>query len=247
MTQAQPHILIVDDDAEIRDLLGQFLEEHGFQTTLAKDGEQLFEHFTPDTYDLLILDLMLPGEDGLTLCRKIRAQSSIPIIMLTAVGADIDRIVGLEMGADDYIGKPFNPRELLARIRAILRRSIQHTSQDMDIANKHEVYTFAGWTLDRTARRLLTADEVEITLSAGEFDLLMVLVEHAQKVLSRDQLLDLTRNREAGPFDRSIDIQISRIRHKIEENPKKPALIKTVRSGGYVLSCVVVKSLRQAI
>jgi two-component system OmpR family response regulator len=239
MSNLLPHLLIVDDDAEIRQLLGQFLQEHGFHVTLAKDGKEMFEVFAEHSFELIILDLMLPGDDGLTLCRKLRTQSNLPIIMLTAAGEEVDRIVGLEIGADDYLSKPFNPRELLARIRAILRRSNSSNSEEATDLLTHDTYQFSGWTLDRTARQLLSPEDIEITLSAGEFELLVVLLEHPQQVLSRDQLLDHTKNREAGPFDRSIDIQVSRIRHKIEEDSKKPTLIKTVRGGGYVLSTAV--------
>lgn len=248
-----PRLLVVDDDSEIRDLLGKFLSQHSFDVKLANGGEQMFQHLNanknPDqhNFDLIILDLMMPGDDGLTLCRKVRADSNIPIIMLTAVGEDVDRIVGLEMGADDYIPKPFNPRELLARIRAILRRrdviAEQHNStESLASPLAHSVYQFNHWKLDKTSRRLLSPDGAEISISGGEFDLLLALVEHPQHVLSRDHLLDITKNRQAGPFDRSIDIQISRLRRKIEDNPKTPTIIKTVRGGGYVLSCAVSKT-----
>lgn len=242
MNNTQPHILVVDDDAEIRDLLGKFLEEHGFTTTLARDGEEMTKVLNDHPYDLVILDLMLPGEDGLSLCRKIRNQSALPIIMVTAAGEEVDRIIGLEMGADDYVSKPFNPRELLARVRAILRRSGHHQKEEDQNSPTCELFKFANWTLDRTRRRLISPDDVEITLSAGEFELLVALVEQPQKVLSRDQLSEITKNREASPFDRSIDIQISRIRRKIEPDPKKPTLIKTVRGGGYVLACLVTRT-----
>lgn len=250
-----PRLLVVDDDSEIRDLLGKFLSQHGFDVKLANGGEQMFHHLNtnqqPDqqSFDLIILDLMMPGDDGLTLCRKVRNDSNIPIIMLTAVGEDVDRIVGLEMGADDYIPKPFNPRELLARIRAILRRRDVITEQQSNTADTnalaHSVYQFNDWKLDKTSRTLLSPDGTEISISGGEFDLLLALVEHPQHVLSRDHLLDITKNRQAGPFDRSIDIQISRLRRKIEDNPKSPTIIKTVRGGGYVLSCAVSKTQQE--
>jgi two-component system, OmpR family, response regulator len=236
--QNKPTLLIVDDDSEIRNLLGKFLKEHGFNVLLANDGLEMATRLEEAHIDLIILDLMLPGDDGLTLCRGLRSDSEVPIIMLTAAGEDIDRIVGLEMGADDYLSKPFNPRELLARIKAILRRRQGQVNTDTQQI-EHVIYEFEGWFLDRTSRRLASHDGVEITLSAGEFDLLTTLVEHPQKVLSRDQLLDFTKNREAGPFDRSIDIQISRLRRKLEPDPKNPVIIKTVRGGGYVLSTIV--------
>ncbi len=235
------HILVVDDDRGIRDLLGKFLRQHGFQTSLAKNGQEMKSILTHHVIDLIILDIMMPGDDGLTLCRYMRAYSNIPIIMLTAISEDVDRILGLEMGADDYLSKPFNPRELLARIKAILRRS----QRKSELLNAHselqEVYEFAGWRMDAGERRLVSSDEMEITLSSGEFDLMLALLQRPQQVLSRDRLLDLTKNRAAGPFDRSIDIQISRLRHKIEKNHKKPQLIKTVRGGGYVLAVKVLR------
>lgn len=230
------HILVVDDDEGIRDLLGKFLSQHGFQISLAKDGEAMKALLKTREVDLIILDIMMPGEDGMTLCRQLRATSEIPILMLTAISEEVDRILGLEMGADDFLSKPFNPRELLARVKAILRRSQASGGK----ANTQCTgYRFTGWELDRTTRRLFSPEKLEITLSGGEYNLLLAFLERPQKVLSRDELLDLTRNRSAGPYDRSIDIQVSRLRHKIEEDHKKPALIKTVRGGGYVLASAV--------
>lgn len=235
-----PNILIVDDDAGIRDLLGQFLQKHGFETLLAKDGDQMWSLFTKSSIDMIILDIMMPGKDGVTLCKEIRQKSQVPIIMLTAISEDIDRIIGLEMGADDYLSKPFNPRELLARMKAILRRSISGTTELTDKVKKNSrVFEFSGWQLNRIERRLYSPDQVEISLSTGEYNLLLAFLERPHQVLSRDHLLDLTRNRPAGPYDRSIDIQISRLRHKIEEDHKNPQIIKTVRGGGYVLSTEV--------
>lgn len=233
------HLLIVDDDREIRDLLGRFLTKHGYRVTTARDGREMRKALTDWRIDLIVLDLMLPGEDGLSLCQRLRADSSIPIIMLTAMGEEIDRIVGLEMGADDYVPKPFNPRELLARVKAVLRRA------DGGFANQRatgEIMRFAGWTLDLARRRLSSPDDVIVDLSAGEFGLLVAFAEHPQRALSRDQLLDLTRGRAAAPFDRSIDIQVSRLRRKIEADPKTPELIKTVRSGGYMFTAAVERS-----
>lgn len=230
------HLLIVDDDLGIRNELGKFLGRHGYQVSLARDGVEMFAILNAKAIDFIILDIMLPGEDGITLCRKLRVDSQIPIIMLTAMSEDLDRILGLEMGADDYLNKPFNPRELLARIKAILRRStvLQPITEE-----NHQFYRFNGWSLDITARRLMSPDDLEIILSSGEYDLLVALLERSNQVLSRDQLLEVTKNRMAGPFDRSIDIQISRLRGKIEEDPKNPQLIKTVRGGGYVFSGTV--------
>jgi len=243
-----PKLLVVDDDAEIRTLLGEFLRQHGFDIELARDGEQMFVQLAQHTFDAIILDVMMPGDDGLTLCKKIRNTSDVPIIMLTAVSEDIDRIVGLEIGADDYLPKPFNPRELLARIRAILRRrsnNSHNTTTEEDLLLNHVIYHFDQWRLNKTSRRLFSSDDTEISISGSEFDLLLTFVEHPQHVLSRDQLLDLTKNRQAGPFDRSIDIQISRLRRKLEDDPKNPILIKTVRGGGYVLACIASKHVTQ--
>lgn len=237
------HILIVDDDKEIRDLLARFLDKHGLRVTVAADGRDMKKALADWKIDLIVLDLMLPGEDGLTLCRNLRSESSIPVIMLTAMGEEMDRIVGLEMGADDYLAKPFNPRELLARIKAVLRRadelpqaSDRGTGDDGD---RDRVYVFSGWNLDAQRRDLISPDGVMVSLSGGEFELLMAFVSHPGRVLSRDQLLDLARGREAQPFDRSMDVQVSRLRHKIEIDPKNPALIKTVRSGGYMFTAKV--------
>lgn len=236
------HLLVVDDDEEIRHLLVELLKKYGYEATSASQGEEMFHCLQENNFDLIILDLMLPGEDGLSLCRRLRAKSSVPIIMLTAAGDDTDRIVGLEVGADDYIAKPFNPRELVARIKAVLRRtgsseSATQISQDED--KKSKIARFAGWELDFATRRLVSPDDIEITISAGEYILLLAFLERPRQVLSRDQLLDYTQHRPAGPFDRSIDVQVSRLRQKIEEDPKKPVLIKTVRSGGYLFTPTV--------
>lgn len=228
------HLLIVDDDREIRDLLSRFLRRQGYRVDTAGDGREMRQSLTDWQIDLVILDRMLPGEDGLTLCRKLRADSQVPIIMLTVLGAETDRIVGLEMGADDYLAKPFSPHELLARIKAVLRRV-----QDLPIEEaqqKEAVLRFAGWTLDRARRRLESADGVKVALSDGEFDLLVAFAEHPQRVLSREQLLDLARGRSPIPFDRSVDMQVGRLRRKIEENPEEPEIIQTVRGRGYVFT-----------
>lgn len=234
---SSPHILVVDDDREIRDLLGKFLGQHGHRVTTAADGVEMHKALEDWSIDLIVLDLMLPGEDGLSLCRNLRAESNIPVIMLTAMGEDVDRIVGLEMGADDYIAKPFNPRELLARIKSVLRRA--RAMPDRRNATGGNLVRFAGWSLDLGKRELQSPDGVLVPLSGGEFDLLAVFATHPGRVLSRNQLLDLARGREAQPFDRSIDVQVSRLRRKIEDDPKEPSLIKTVRSGGYMFTPAV--------
>ncbi len=231
------HILIVDDDAEIRRLLGDYLRRNGLRTTAVADGKAMWSALETERIDLVVLDLMLPGEDGLTLCRRLRADSDLPVIMLTARGDETDRIVGLEMGADDYVPKPFSPRELLARIKVVLRRS---RSLPRNLRPEEaRLMRFAGWTLDTAARNLLSPDGVVVALSGAEYRLLRVLLTHPNRVLSRDQLMDLTRGREAEPFDRSIDVQVSRLRQRLGDDPKDPALIKTVRGEGYVLATQV--------
>ncbi len=232
----QPHILVVDDDREIRDLVTRYLIKHGLRARGAADGRQMHQALDDWSIDLIVLDLMLPGEDGLSLCRKLRADSKIPVIMLTAMGEETDRIVGLEMGADDYIAKPFNPRELLARIKAVLRRVEDGQVAAQPDADRANVLVFAGWRLDLQRRDLTAPDNVLVALSAGEYDLLLAFVTRPQRVLSRDQLLDLARGREAQPFDRAIDVQVSRLRRKIEIDPGNPILIKTVRGGGYLFT-----------
>lgn len=232
-----PHLLIVDDDREIRDLLSRFLVKHGYRVTTAREGREARRIFEDARIDLVILDLMMPGEDGMTTCRELRAKSTVPIIMLTAMGEDTDRIVGLEMGADDYLPKPFNPRELLARIKAVLRRTGR--SPDTAIREGGTLLRFAGWTLHLAQRRLDSPSGAQVELSTGEFELLRAFAEHAQRVLNRDQLLDLARGRSAIPFDRSIDVQVSRLRRKIEADPKSPQIITTVRGGGYLFTPAV--------
>lgn len=228
------HILIVDDDEEIRNLLASTLKQYGFETSLAAHGEEMFAQLQTITPDVIILDLMMPGDNGLTLCKKLNGK--YPVIMLTAMGDETDRIIGLEVGADDYLPKPFNPRELVARIKAILRRT--HNEQTITAnSHKHEYLCFSHWQLNVLSRRLVsTEDGAEVSLSAGEYDLLHAFVQNPQRILSRDELLDITKNRHILPFDRSIDVQISRLRHKIEDDPKKPQLIKTVRGGGYLFT-----------
>ena len=237
MTINHPHILVVDDHADIRDLLKRFLEQHGYRVSCARDGREMKKLLEHSTIQLIVLDLMLPGEDGLTLCRELRVHSAIPIVMLTAMGEDMDRIVGLEMGADDYLAKPFNPRELLARIKAVLRRSQPQDEPPAEIGVAH--YYFAQWQLDMLRRELVDSSGIGISLSTAEFDLLKVFLERPQRVLSRDQLLDLARGREAQAFDRAIDTQVSRLRRKLEQDAKNPELIKTVWGGGYLFAAEV--------
>lgn len=229
------HALIVDDDAELRALLSEYLGNHGFRVSAARDGREmrlLLETIRPD---IVILDIMLPGDDGLTLCRDLRAKSNVPVIMLTARNEELDRIIGIEMGADDYLAKPFNPRELLARMKGILRRTraLPSTRQEAQRVR------FAGWTLDMVARRLVATDGVVVSLSGAEFRLLSVFVQNPNRVLDRNQLMDLTLGREATPFDRSIDVQVSRLRHRLNDDAREPVIIKTVRNGGYVLAAQV--------
>ncbi len=237
MNLTHPHILVVDDHADIRDLLKRFLEQHGYRVSCARDGREMKKLLEHSTIQLIVLDLMLPGEDGLTLCRELRVHSAIPIVMLTAMGEDMDRIVGLEMGADDYLAKPFNPRELLARIKAVLRRSQPQDEPPAEIGVAH--YYFAQWQLDMLRRELVDSSGIGISLSTAEFDLLKVFLERPQRVLSRDQLLDLARGREAQAFDRAIDTQVSRLRRKLEQDAKNPELIKTVWGGGYLFAAEV--------
>jgi two-component system OmpR family response regulator len=232
-----PHILIIDDDREIRDLLARFLERNRLRVTTARDGREARRVWTQGHYHLVVLDLMLPGEGGLDLARWMRAQSDVPIVMLTAMGEETDRIIGLELGADDYMPKPFNPRELLARIRAVLRRSGEGDGKRTEVQAR--VIRFGGWTLEPARRRLLNPDGAEVLLTGGEYDLLVALVDRANRVLTRDMLLDLLRGRQAGPFDRAIDVAISRLRRKLEDDGRNAQLIKTVRGGGYVLAATV--------
>jgi len=234
-----PHILIVDDHREIRDLVSRILTREGFRVSTAQDGRTMRKVLADARIDLVLLDIMLPGEDGLTLCRSLRAASQIPIIMLTAKGEEVDRIVGLEMGADDYLPKPFGGRELVARIKAVLRRS--RIAPEVDTKVKPKVYRFDRWALNSQARELAREDGVTVPLSSAEFELLLALVQRPQRVLSRDQLLDLTRGRAASAFDRSIDTQVSRLRKKIERDPSDPKIVQTVWGGGYIFTASVIE------
>ena len=228
-------ILVVDDDAELRQLLHEYFGERGYGVLLASGGAQMWEQINAHTVDLVILDLMLPGEDGLTLCRNLRARSSVPILMLTARGDEMDRIIGLEMGADDYIHKPFIPRELLARIKNILRRAGDGQGAPAAGRKLH----FAGWILDLDARHLVDRESVVVPLSGGEFRILKTLAENPNRVMSRDQLLDVFSGREPGPFDRTVDVMISRLRRRLGDDAGELALIKTIRSEGYLLAAKV--------
>ena len=228
------HILVVDDDREIRDLLSRFLRKNGYRVDVAADGNDMKRVLEAARIDLIILDRVLPGKDGLTLCRELRTSSRVPVVLLTLLGADTDRIIGLEVGADDYLAKPFNPHELLARIKAILRRTTELPVQNS--LQKAPVLRFCGWALDRSRRRLESPAGAIVSLTDGEFDLLVALAEHPQVVLSREQLLDLARGRSPIAFDRSVDMQVTRLRRRIEVDPEEPELIKTVRNKGYMFT-----------
>ncbi|WP_262021653.1 response regulator [Vibrio quintilis] len=232
-------ILVVDDHSDIRELLKRFLMQHGMVVSVAADGEEMVQQMNHGHFDLLILDLMLPGKDGVTLCREVRAKSDIPVIMLTALGEEIDKIVGLEVGADDYIPKPFNPRELLARIRAVLRRHFTIPQVHDQLAGQHFLYQFDGWTLDSASRELKDPQGTLIALTSTEFELLVAFLSHPGVVLSREDLLRLVQGRGADVYDRAVDTLISRLRKKIESDPKSPRLIKTIWGGGYQFSCEV--------
>jgi two-component system OmpR family response regulator len=234
---AQPHLLVVDDHREIRDSLNAYLSKHGYRVSIAYSAVTARKILTTSAIDLVVLDIMMPGEDGLALCRSLRETAGLPIILLTAMVEDTDRVVGLEMGADDYVTKPFNPRELLARIKAVLRRTHALPPQRQPLAS--DTVHFDHWTLDVRRRELIGEDAVAVPLSTAEFLLLSAFLNHPHMVLSRDQLLDLTRGREADVFDRSIDNQVSRLRKKIETDPKRPILIKTHWGGGYSFTAEV--------
>lgn len=231
MPESSHHILIVDDERDIREPLARYVAKHGYRASTAKDASDARRQLKAGAIDLVILDIMMPGEDGLSLCRHLRETAAIPVILLTAMAEETDRIVGLEMGADDYVVKPFNPRELLARIKSVLRRT-NALPPDRDAIAKDWI-EFAGWRLDTKQRHLTGADDVVVPLSTAEFQLLLAFIKHPQMVLTRDQLLDLTKGRDAMPFDRSIDNAVSRLRRKIEPDPKSPSIIKTHWGGGY--------------
>jgi len=227
-----PRVLIVDDDRRILSMLSQFLHERGLAVTQAENAKQATAALKSQSVDLVVLDVLMPGQDGFTLCKRIRQESDVPIILLTAINDVADRITGLELGADDYVPKPFDPRELLARIRAVLRRR----TGDVASPRKRAIYHFEGWTLDPQRRTLRSVSDVLVDLTSGEFDLLLAFIEYPQQVLDRERLLDLARGRSNQVFDRSIDVQVSRLRRKLEANPADPLLIKTVRNGGYIFT-----------
>ncbi|NBC46550.1 MAG: response regulator [Gammaproteobacteria bacterium] len=223
-------VLVVDDDASLRELLQDYLQREGFNVTGVAEGNAMFEWLDQNEADIIILDLMLPGDDGLTLARRLRQKMSIPIIMLSARGDEIDRIIGLEVGADDYLAKPFNPRELLARIRAVLRRPAHR--EDNSSADQ---ISFGPYRLELASRRL-TRDGDNVPLTGSEFDLLRIFAEHPNRVLDRDRLLDLLKGYERNPFDRSIDVQVARLRAKIEPDKKEPCYVRTVWGRGYIFT-----------
>ncbi|MBF0307911.1 MAG: response regulator [Magnetococcales bacterium] len=229
---ASDHVLVVDDDPEIRSLVGQYFSRHGFKVTLVSNGKGMQKALEKKEISLIVLDLVLENEDGLELCRNLRATSDIPVLILSAKGEEMDRIIGLEMGADDYLCKPFHPRELLARVKSILRRvRVSHQAEEQE---NHRNFRFSGWVLDSVARILTSPEGKVISLSGSEHNLLSVFLTHPNRVLSRDQLLDFSQGRETDPFDRTIDMQVSRLRKRLQDDSKDPRLIKTVRSAGYI-------------
>src|SRR6201987_391275 len=229
------HILIVDDQREICDLVQEYLSGEGYRVSAAQDGAEMRKVMAQSPVDLVILDLMLPGEDGLTLARSLRQESNVGIIILTGRGGIVDRIIGLEMGADGYLTKPFHLRELLERVNVVLRRSSSRTSERQSTPPRSKA-KFAGWNLDLSSRELFSPSGQEVRLTTGEFDLLAAFVNNANQVLPRHRLLDLARNREAGPFDRTIDVQVGRLRRKLEDDPQRPMMIKKGRGTGYIFT-----------
>ena len=235
-----PHILVVDDDPKIRNGVSKLLAEQGLRTTTASGGREMQAKLANANVDLVILDVMMPGEDGLSLCRKLAAETQIPVILLTALASETDRVIGLEIGAEDYVCKPFSPRELLARVRVVLRRMDQRRLAKSD--TKVTRYRFEGWVLDVRGRTLTSATGGHVELTTGEFDLLQAFVEHPNVVLNRDQLLDLARGRASLTVDRAIDVQVMRLRRKLEVDPASPQLIKTVRNSGYIFTPEVISN-----
>jgi two-component system OmpR family response regulator len=230
-------VAVVEDDPEISRMMTNYMTDHGFEVTAARNGRDLDRVMSGAKIDCVILDVGLPGEDGLSICRRLRGKSTVPIIMVTGRGTETDRIVGLELGADDYLPKPFNPRELVARVRAVMRRS---AGGEMPQVQAPQVLVFEGWRLDMARRQLFSPDGAPRSLTSGEFNIFSIFCQNSRKVLSRDDLLDLLHGRAAAVFDRSIDVQISRLRRKIEINLKDPSFIKTVRYGGYFFTPQVI-------
>ena len=228
------HILIVDDDTDICDLVDNYLTQEGYRVSVAHDGNGMRQSMARSAVDLVLLDLVLPGEDGLVLARWLREESKVGIIMLTGRAEPVDRIIGLEMGADDYLPKPFLLRELLARVKSVMRR-VSSGAAEPGAPGRQRAH-FAGWSLDLSSRELFSPSGEEVRLTTGEFDLLAAFVTNPNQVLSRDRLLDLARNREAGPFDRTIDVQVGRLRRKLGDDPQQPSMIKTVRGSGYIFT-----------
>lgn len=231
----QTRLLIVDDDFSLRELLERYLTEQNYAVASAEDGVAMDNYLANNEVDLIVLDLMLPGEDGLSIARRLKASSDIPILILSARGEEIDRIIGLEMGADDYLPKPFNPRELVARIRAVLRRQDKPDHDEPHQTQKHKVYEFDGFMLDVTTHQFSHNGE-EVTLTSGEFDLLKAFVEHPNRVLSRDTLVDLLKGFDRSPYDRSIDVRVTRLRRKMEVDPAHPLYIRTIWGEGYMFT-----------
>lgn len=240
------HVLVVDDDRDIRELIAQYLEKNGMRVSVAANGREMRAVLEGGPPDIIVLDLMLPGEDGLVLCRELRASRhrSVPVLMLTARGEETDRIVGLEMGADDYLPKPFGLRELLARIKAVLRRA-RMLPPGMQVSESAHVLAFGDWRLDTIARHLLDAEGTVVALSGAEYRLLRVFLDHPQRVLTRDQLLSLTQGRQADAIDRSIDLLVSRVRQRLRDVAREPRYIKTLRNEGYVFSAAVTVAVAQ--
>ncbi len=229
----QTHILLVDDEASLREPLAEYLTKQGFRVQQASDASQARSVMNAFNFDIILLDIMMPGEDGLSFCRHVREKTETPVIFISAKGEELERIVGLELGADDYVTKPFSPRELVARIKVVLRRTNNGNGIN---PGSGSIYQFSGWTLKTDQRSLIDGEGVAVPLSSGEYQMLLALLSRAGQVLNRDQLLDITQGREAHAFDRAVDNQVSRLRRKIEADPKNPEIIKTVWGGGYVLA-----------
>lgn len=237
-TKRTPHILIVEDDREIGQLLAETMRDNGMLATTVEDGSEMFARIRSVTFDLIILDVMLPGEDGISLCRRLRADKTIPIILITALGEEVDRIVGLEVGADDYITKPFSPREVIARIRSALRRA----SYGLAHADRQTALRFDGWRIDPIRRQVHDSTNARIALTTTEFDLLLAFCRNPGRVITREELLTLTHSGLAGPIERSVDVHVRRLRQKIETDPSDPVLLRTVRLGGYMFTATVVEA-----